>query len=152
MQMKHIFSEKGAVAVEFAVIAVLLLTLIFGAIDFGLLFYNKQVITNAAREGARMGVVQRIPAERVTVADVQNEVLRFCQNNLVTGGSSPADALETPLVYYEDKDGNPVAGPVATERGGIIGVEVRYNYDFFVISYLGLGPKLLKAEVKMTME
>lgn len=152
MQMKRIFSEKGAVAVEFAVIAVLLLTLIFGAIDFGLLFYNKQVITNAAREGARMGIVQRIPTERVTVADVQNEILSFCQNNLVTGGSNPADALEAPLVYYEDKDGNPVAGPGDTERGGIIGVEVRYTYDFFVISYLGLGPKLLKAEVKMTME
>lgn len=152
MQMKRILSEKGAVAVEFAVIAVLLLTLIFGAIDFGLLFYNKQVITNAAREGARIGIVQRIPTERVTVADVQNEVLSFCQNNLVTGGSNPADALEAPLVYYEDKDGNPVAGPGDTERGGIIGVEVRYTYDFFVISYLGLGPKLLKAEVKMTME
>jgi Flp pilus assembly protein TadG len=152
MQMKRILSEKGAVAVEFAVIAVLLLTLIFGAIDFGLLFYNKQVITNAAREGARMGIVQRIPTERVTVADVQNEVLSFCQNNLVTGSSNPADALEAPLVYYEDKDGNPVAGPGDTERGGIIGVEVRYTYDFFVISYLGIGPKLLKAEVKMTME
>jgi hypothetical protein len=148
--MKFKCSENGAVAVEFALIAILLLTLIFGAIDFGLLFYNKQVLTNAAREGARMGVVIKIP--RVIEGDVQNRVLSFCQAHLVTGGSNPSSALKTPDVSYEDKDGNTVSGPDVAGLGGIISVEVEYIYDFFVISYLGIGPKLLKAEVKMTME
>ncbi len=148
--MKLDFSENGAVSVEFAVIALLLLTLIFGAIDFGLLFYNKQVITNAAREGARSGVVIKFP--RVTALEVQNTVLGYCKGYLVTGGSDPDTALKQPTVFYEDKNGNTVPDPEDTGLGGIIGVEVEYTYDFFVISYLGIGPKLLKAEVKMTME
>lgn len=153
------FSETGAVSVEFAVIALLLLTLIFGAIDFGLMLFNKQVITNAAREGARFGIVQRPPGERVTAAEVGAKVLSYCQDGLVTAGSDPGAALETPIVYFEDADGNIVPDvndpddPNASNmRKGIIGVEVRYTYDFFVISYLGIGPRLLKAEVKMTME
>jgi hypothetical protein len=155
--LKIDFSQTGAVSVEFAVIALLLLTLIFGIIDFGLLLYNKQVITNAAREGARVGLVQRAPGNRVTPAEVKSTVLSYCQTHLVTGGSDPAAALETPYVYYEDEDGNPLSDPndpaaPVIIRKGIIGVEVRYTYDYFVISYLGIGPKLLKAEVKMMME
>jgi hypothetical protein len=153
------FSETGAVSVEFAAIAVLLLTLIFGAIDFGLMLFNKQVITNAAREGARYGIVQRPLGERVTAAEVRARVLSYCQDNLVTGASDPTGALETPFVYFEDADGNTVPDPndpddpnASNMRRGVIGVEVRYTYDFFVISYLGFGPRLLKAEVKMTME
>lgn len=153
------FSETGAVTVEFALIALILLTLIFGAIDFGLMLYNKQVITNAAREGARFGLVQRPPGDRVTADEVRARVLSMCQAHLVTGGSDPADALETPYIYWEDENGNVVEDPndpddphTTNLRKGIIGVEVRYTYDFFVISYLGIEPKLLKAEVKMTME
>lgn len=82
--MRVIFSNSGATTVEFAVIALLLFTLIFGVIDFGLLLYNRQVITNAAREGARRGIVFKIP--RVTTTEIQNTVLGYCQNNLVTGG------------------------------------------------------------------
>ena len=43
---------KGQSLVEFALILPLLLVLVFGAIDFGRLFYTKTVLTNAAREGA----------------------------------------------------------------------------------------------------
>lgn len=89
---------------------------------------------------------------RITVDEVRNTVLSYCQNNLVTGGSDPSGALAQPSVYYENKDGNPVAGPDDAGRYGMIVVEAEYTYDFFVISYLGIGPKLLKAEVKMTME
>jgi hypothetical protein len=149
--LKIDFSQTGAVSVEFAVIGLLLLTLIFGAIDYGLLLYNKQVITNAAREGARVGLVQRAP--RVHPNEVRDTVDFYCQNHLVTGSSNPGDALEEPFVYYEDKNGNRVSDHNDPNlKGGIVGVEVRYTYDYFVISYLGIGPKLLKAQVKMTME
>lgn len=148
--MRIIFSKTGATTVEFAIIALLLFTLIFGAIDIGILVYNRQVIVNAAREGARRGIVMRNP--RITVDEVRNTVLSYCQNNLLTGGSNPSSALKQPNVYYEDKDGVSVTGPEDAGRYGVIVVEAEYSYDFFVISYLGIGPRLLKAEVKMTME
>ncbi|MGD8892889.1 MAG: pilus assembly protein, partial [Desulfobacterales bacterium] len=53
--------QNGATVVEFAIILPLLIVFLFGIIEFGLLLYNKQVITNASREGARAGLVVRDP-------------------------------------------------------------------------------------------
>jgi Flp pilus assembly protein TadG len=49
--------EKGAELVEFAIVLPLLLLVLFGIIDFGMLFHRYQVVTNAAREGARVAVL-----------------------------------------------------------------------------------------------
>jgi Flp pilus assembly protein TadG len=50
-------SERGAAAVEFALIAPLLFMLIFGIIQFGLAWSEKEVFLQAAREGARYAAV-----------------------------------------------------------------------------------------------
>jgi Flp pilus assembly protein TadG len=49
--------EDGAAAVEFAIVAVLFFTLVFGIIDFGFAFHSWNNTANAAREGARRGAV-----------------------------------------------------------------------------------------------
>lgn len=46
--------DRGAAAVEFAIILPLLLILVAGIVDFGRLLYAEVMVTNAAREGARM--------------------------------------------------------------------------------------------------
>jgi Flp pilus assembly protein TadG len=53
MNLSELKSDKASVAVEFALIVPLLLTLIFGITDFGRLFYAQLSITSASREGAR---------------------------------------------------------------------------------------------------
>ncbi|MGN0064610.1 MAG: TadE/TadG family type IV pilus assembly protein [Nocardioides sp.] len=45
--------EKGAAAVEFALVMPVLLILVFGIIDFGLYFNRYAAVSNAAREGVR---------------------------------------------------------------------------------------------------
>lgn len=50
--------EGGAAAVEFAVVSVLLLTLIMGLIVFGALLAQRLALSNAARQAARFGVVE----------------------------------------------------------------------------------------------
>ena len=50
----RIRSERGAELVEFALVLPLLLVLIGGIVDFGFLFQRYEVVTNAAREGARL--------------------------------------------------------------------------------------------------
>ena len=59
--MKNLGNNKGAAAVEFALVLIPLLIIVFGIIEFGLLMYNQQIITNASREGARAGIVAPTP-------------------------------------------------------------------------------------------
>jgi Flp pilus assembly protein TadG len=49
--------RRGSAIVEFAVIAPLFVLLIFAMIEFGRMIMVKQILTNAAREGARLAVV-----------------------------------------------------------------------------------------------
>jgi Flp pilus assembly protein TadG len=75
-------SQRGAAMVEFALILIPLLVLTFGLIEFGLLMYNQQVLTNATREGARLGIIQR--ASRITDTEILNEVRKYTDTHLVT--------------------------------------------------------------------
>ncbi|WP_322921109.1 TadE/TadG family type IV pilus assembly protein [Nocardioides renjunii] len=47
-------NERGAAAVEFALVVPLLFVLVFGMIDFGWAINRYAVINNAAREGVRL--------------------------------------------------------------------------------------------------
>ncbi|MGV8846220.1 TadE/TadG family type IV pilus assembly protein [Tessaracoccus sp.] len=49
--------QRGATAVEFALVLPLLLTMVFGVIDFGIFFGNTISLQSSAREGAREGVL-----------------------------------------------------------------------------------------------
>jgi hypothetical protein len=51
--------EGGVALVEFAMVLPLLLVLVFGIIDFGRAFQTWITLTNAAREGARLGTVSQ---------------------------------------------------------------------------------------------
>jgi Flp pilus assembly protein TadG len=50
-------NNRGQAMLEFALVLPILLLLVFGIIDFGIIFFDNLVITQAAREGARVGVV-----------------------------------------------------------------------------------------------
>lgn len=68
--MKRLRGDRnGAAAVEFALVLPLLMTLVFGVFEFGMLWNAYQIITDAAREGARRAVVANL-ALAATPADV----------------------------------------------------------------------------------
>jgi len=48
---------RGAAVVEFAVVLPLLLTILFGIIEYGWVFMVRQTLQTAAREGARIAVL-----------------------------------------------------------------------------------------------
>lgn len=50
--------RRGVAAVELALVAPLLFTILFGIIEFGWMFSVKNTMINAAREGARVGALQ----------------------------------------------------------------------------------------------
>lgn len=49
--------RRAAVLVEFAILLPILLTIVFGIIEFGYMFFVRQTLINAAREGARVAIV-----------------------------------------------------------------------------------------------
>jgi Flp pilus assembly protein TadG len=50
-------SERGQAIIEMALTLPLLLLIVLGVFDFGLMFQKYEVVTNAAREGGRVGVL-----------------------------------------------------------------------------------------------
>lgn len=61
--------------VEFAVIAPLLFTILFGIIEYGYVFLVQQSLTNAAREGCRLAVLQSTAAPYTQVSDRISEIM-----------------------------------------------------------------------------
>lgn len=54
--MRNFGNPRGAAVVEFAVLFLLLMIIVFGIIEFGFLWLQSHYIANAAREGARVAV------------------------------------------------------------------------------------------------
>ena len=52
-------NEKGQSLVEFALILPLLLLLIMAIVQFGVVFNGYITVSNAAREGARVGIIEK---------------------------------------------------------------------------------------------
>ncbi len=62
--MRHVLQvggrqERGAVAVEFALIVPLLLILVFGIVNFAVVLSQQLALNNGVRQGTRLAVVAR---------------------------------------------------------------------------------------------
>lgn len=67
---------RGAAVVEFAVVLPLLLTILFGIIEYGWVFMVRQTLQTAAREGARVAVLQTSVEPYSTVMARINQVMQ----------------------------------------------------------------------------
>jgi Flp pilus assembly protein TadG len=56
---RQIRSERGQTMTEFALILPILLVLVFGIVQFGIIFNNYVTLTDAARTASRKGAVSR---------------------------------------------------------------------------------------------
>ena len=90
--------EGGQAIVELALTLPLLLLIIMGIFDFGLLFQRYEVVTNAAREGARLAVL----TTEYTTTDARNRAIDY----LAAGGVPTGNVRAAPCT------GSPVAGSV----------------------------------------
>ena len=132
-------NQTGASAVEFAIVLPILVLLVFGIIEFSVALYDKAMITNASREGARAGIVFRVPP--VTDDEITNVVNTYLGNNLITFGG-PA----TP---------NPTVTRNGSNPGDELKLVVDYTYTFIlfpsVVTSLSGGINMM-AETVMRME
>ena len=124
-------NQNGASAVEFAIVLPLLLVLLFGIIEFGILLYDKAMITNASREGARVGIVFDDP-DRLCNSGITTVVNDYAQNYLINFSSN---FLGAPTILRQDRVGGTMID-CKGESGGTLTVTVTYQYDFLVFPNL----------------
>jgi Flp pilus assembly protein TadG len=131
--------QGGAAAVELAAILPLLVVLVFGMIEFGIMFYNKAVITNASREGARAGITG------ITNTQIETIIKNYCNANLVNLGD------------INQNDLDPVGDPddsitISTDAQNDLTVKIEYGYDFLLSSILGFNATKIEGRTVMRME
>ena len=82
--------ERGQSMTEFAIVLPILVVLLFGIVQFGILFNNYVTLTDAARAGARAAAVSRQAADPVgaATAAVQSSASDLNQTNLGVNISS----------------------------------------------------------------
>ena len=83
--------RRGTSTVEMAFVLPILILVVFAIGDFGLAFTRLQNLTNAAREGARVGVVFRANCNAGTVTTLINTTV----DNYATNVGIPAGTVST---------------------------------------------------------
>jgi Flp pilus assembly protein TadG len=85
--------EAGAAAVEFAIVMVLLITIVFAIVSFGIAFSKLNVYTGAAREGARLAAVRCAPTPPCTNAQIAARVNAAAVGYPIGPGSPSANVV-----------------------------------------------------------
>jgi len=110
---KHDTNDRGAAAVEFAIILPLLLLLILLLIDFGRLFFVSISLNAASREAARASSLSMTPAQVQVIAE-----------NSAVGVAAMASLGNSELVVISAQTCNPTVSLDSTS------VEVHTNFQW----------------------
>jgi len=82
---QHLRRQDGVAAVEFAIVAMVFLVLLFGILTYGYIFSMDQSMNHAAEEGARAALSQTTEAAAITTAhDTAYDRLHSYQPNLLS--------------------------------------------------------------------
>ena len=118
--------QRGIALAEFAIVSGLLFLNLFGIIEFSVILSDQAVITNASREGARIGIIQGRDD-----AEIENKVRTYVDRDLggtrlfSLGGGGGPDAVDIQIARVGVC---PTVPPLPQVR-----VTVTYPYRFMVL-------------------
>ena len=117
--------RSGATIVETAVVIMILIMFIFGIFEYGRFVMTRQLMENAAREGARWAVVHTYDGTTAMVQDQADQKLSLGRNQLV--GYLKTSNI---TVFAADTNGNVISGKAWTDTGfgENIGVSITGTY------------------------
>jgi Flp pilus assembly protein TadG len=136
--------ERGQSLVEFALIAPLLVLLLLAIFDFGRAIYAYNTISNAAREGARIAIVDQGPASGVSLA------AKEAANQATALGLNPADPTQVQVSYFV-----PDLSVACPTHAVNCVAEVRVQYQFRAVTpVIGniIGPINLSTTTQIPIE
>jgi Flp pilus assembly protein TadG len=147
---KYRSEQDGQALVEFALVLPILLLILLGILEFGIIFYNKAMVTNASREGARAGITFRTTGEPavynpLSEAEILAVVREYLKTRIINFGTSTDVTI----------DPSPTTGTSPKYGGtGSVNVVVHYNHTFLVLpNFVGLGNSIeLTGQTIMRLE
>ena len=104
--------EGGAAAVEFALIALMLITMLFGIIEFGRFWMIQSSLSQIAREGAREMAIHNDAGEARTLMQA-----RLADLNL-----DPAASVVDPAVGFVCASGGTATATITADVGTMTGI------------------------------
>jgi Flp pilus assembly protein TadG len=131
--------SAGQGLVEFALIFPILILVIVAVFDVGRLVFAYNTITNAAREAARVGIVDQ------TTATIKDEAV----NQGVSLGLQPTDVT----VQFCNLSASVCTTTKPTVLDGLVEVKVQYSWTAItpIVGNL-IGPKTVTATTRMPLE
>jgi Flp pilus assembly protein TadG len=139
--------QRGAALVEFALCASLLLLLLFGILDVGLLLGDRASLGAAAREGARALAVGDTPSDATNRA-IAVSGLPLTSANVALTESIP-DANGNPTVWVTVGTN---AGQNDATSGDFVCATVTYDHPLITSLVFTGGTKTLTASLMMRRE
>jgi Flp pilus assembly protein TadG len=119
--------DRGAEAVEFALVVPFFLLLVFGVIDFGYMTNRDTMVNNASREGARLGALDPV------VADIDAKV-RQSMSTVEPIGTTPTKITVTITCRKPDNSACSTFAADAASGGTVI---VKVDYQLSWITPVG---------------
>lgn len=110
-------NERGAALIETAITIPIILLVSVGIFEFGRAFQVQQVLTNAAREGARIAII-----ESSTETDIRTAVTTYMK-----GGGLVAATVDAATVTVARDEAFSVPGATASQ------VTISYPFSFMVL-------------------
>lgn len=123
--------RQGAAAVELAVVLPLFFLLLFAVVEFGRAMMAGELLTHAAREGARLGTLSG-----KSNADVEQKVASLVRNTLGVAPEHVRTVISVTAAPGNPAPGNQVARALSRD---VIRVQVRVPFDqlsFLPAAYL----------------
>jgi hypothetical protein len=99
-------SQSGVTTIEFAIIGTVMMVVVFGIIEMGRALYTINVLTEAARRGARMAAV-------CPVGDPKPASVAIFDSGNGTSSVVPGLTTSNIQIQYLDSNGAPIANPAA---------------------------------------
>lgn len=121
MAFKH---RRGSALVEFIFVLPVLCTILLATVEFGLMLFDKNVLVNASRAGARYGI---IPQNGVYPSS--SNISSYIQNTYVSNLVSFGSPKPVPTITIATSVNPPVKGATLT-------VTITYSYKCLIIASL----------------
>ena len=150
--LRRVRNNRGATAVEFALVLPLFLLLVLGIVDFGRYFFVEHTLQYATREGMRLALVGRTlndangnPMSRV------DSIIKTIQDNasLAVNPSSLSIYIYPIGNNYQDPQNWNTLAPSAGDPGSYMRVKTDYTYNFLtplIGAFFAGGNTLVEAQ------